>query len=838
MAFALVGGCYLYLLGIATVGTMILGDSSQIAGFVFGLGYIILSSLASASILRLCTSLYVGARISSPIRLGLFTLFVALLAPLGGLWLNFYIPFPENFQLPMIYAATVVNGIVLLLPNFRNPTWRRLIWLTQCLLFPFSVYFFAVFLPFTPLAPIGLVFFGGGLLVYVPTMLFLLHGFRIFDGYRAELHAGNKWGPLILGLAAVLVWPAGYTLQTRLDRASLHEALDYLQYPNYSANNRYTGNLSTLRSSLTHLRDFKAGVYLPYLSEYYNWLAFDNLVLPEKKLAELATTFLGEPLPAPGKISDFSQMLRGSTRNSRGSLVEQLSGPTGTRPTQLAQATSTRVSTASEGSVARTSAILQIENPASGTTEFRTLIDVPPGVMISGMWLTIGTERVPGRIFEKRAALWVYQKITEVRPVPRDPAILRYLGPTQAELLVYPVESGTPRTVEVEFLYPDHLSPALRIGATPLGTPTAPSQPALVSARDGNFIAAIPAGSIDAPSVTRQPYLHLLVDVSQKSEFQNPQRLRLALQSALAAFPNVTETKITFVNFETRNFDGHTTLKDLMAFPDEQLAKACAPIRGGFLPTLGIKEILWRHHLALQDKQAAAYHRFPQIVVLPGTATASLSEEDRAQLIPFARFLPDQPGYWILPLNHATPVYTPLDLQNTAQAIQPIHIFQAGNARFAVATQNPIAHISLEPAPTRPTSIEAFDPQTGKFQEIKAAISQPTAPAYAAAISPWSLELGRIYQPYKHKGGDLNQLLQLCRQTGILVPSAAYMVVENSAQWKMLERTEVKTTKSHEALALSEPSAATPEPSTIALLLIGGIVVALHLWRRRRAAVS
>ncbi len=40
------------------------------------------------------------------------------------------------------------------------------------------------------------------------------------------------------------------------------------------------------------------------------------------------------------------------------------------------------------------------------------------------------------------------EKITEVRPVLRDPAILRYVGPNLVELRVYPVESPAPRHVE------------------------------------------------------------------------------------------------------------------------------------------------------------------------------------------------------------------------------------------------------------------------------------------------------------------------------------------------------------------------------------------------------
>lgn len=69
-------------------------------------------------------------------------------------------------------------------------------------------------------------------------------------------------------------------------------------------------------------------------------------------------------------------------------------------------------------------------------------------------------------------------------------------------------------------------------------------------------------------------------------------------------------------------------------------------------------------------------------------------------------------------------------------------------------------------------------------------------------------------------------LLELARAANTLVPSIAFMVVENSAQWKMLERTEKKTMKGHGALAMPETESA-PEPSTIALLLVALAAIAV-----------
>lgn len=87
----------------------------------------------------------------------------------------------------------------------------------------------------------------------------------------------------------------------------------------------------------------------------------------------------------------------------------------------------------------------------------------------------------------------------------------------------------------------------------------------------------------------------------------------------------------------------------------------------------------------------------------------------------------------------------------------------------------------------------------------------------------------RLFEPWRQKKEALGELLALCRATGILVPSVAYMVVENTAQWKMLERAEKKATKGHEGLAMQET---VPEPSTL-LLVITGAAALLGARRRR-----
>ncbi len=455
-AFAAPFGMFLVLVGISASGLFFHGWNGEVASRFFIPLYLAASMLAIGAVLRTSVSGYVAARRWSPVVLVALTGLVALVLPLCGLALNSHIAFPVDFQIPVIYALAIVNGVVLALPNFSHPLAHRAVWLAQCALFPFTAYFFAVFLPFLPLMPLATIFMGLGLLMCVPSALFMLHGYRILDGAKAEMRDGPRWRPLVLGACAIAVGPALLTAKILHKRDALRDALDYLQYPDYAAGKPFPGSREALRSALLGLRDFKAGHYLPFYSEFYNWLAFDNLVLPQSKLDETWRAFFGEPMPAANARKMNAPFF---SRERPRTMQEVLTGVEGTRPPANATLESLQTTVTSSPGEVRALARIATRNPTGDATEFRATLRVPDGVAITGMWLTIDSERVPARLFEERAALWVYQKITEVRPVPRDPAILRYIGPGLAELRVFPVPPRGERFVEIEFRYPDNLSP-------------------------------------------------------------------------------------------------------------------------------------------------------------------------------------------------------------------------------------------------------------------------------------------------------------------------------------------------------------------------------------------
>lgn len=798
---------------------------------IFGGFLIILSTLAAAGVLQTIVSAYVWARSESPVALVILTFFVAVAAPIGGLALNALIPFPTDLQLPIIYIMALLNGVILMLPNFADIRGHRVVWLLQCAAFPFTIYFFLVFLPWIPAAPLAVIAMGGGFLIYTPTALFLLHGYRILDGFHAEVRGGGKVVPALLGITAMLIWPGVLTTQALLDRTNLHRALDYTQYPDFSANSRFEGSPAALQSALVHMRDFKEGIYLPYLSEYYNRLVFDGLVLPTAKMNDLQRTFFGTPMPEASKLSRRGTFLSGPRRGSNNVTETLAGGPMGERPSRFARTQDAATTFTEKAGVSRALSAITMVNPSGTVSEYHATISMPPGVLITGIWLTIGTERVPGRIFEQKAAQWVYQKITETRPVPKDPAILRIVDPTTATLSVYPVNPNETRLVEIEFTYPTGQRPEIRIDESVLPLPESVAAPSVAASPDGRVAVSLPAME-SLPSFTRKPISHIVVDASLHSQYKNPKVLADALRHIASLRPDAAGFRVTFANFETRDAaDGRVLDRKEIMNPDAaSLLAGAGPFRGSMMETRVIREIYWRHHLAQSQPGFTAYTERPEVILL---RSAYDKEGPAGDNLPwFAKLVPDSPSVFILSPDLKDLTARPLDPSTPEKQAGPVHIVEVSGERFAAPANAPASYVTIHRADEKPLALSIYDPASKKFGPLT--VQKLRDSRYEESITPWSMQLARFYEPSQNRKDSLLALLDASRQTGTLVPAMAYMVVENNAQWEILERTQKKTTKGHEAMELTETPAAVPEPGTMTLLALGIIALVATKTRSSR----
>jgi hypothetical protein len=106
----------------------------------------------------------------------------------------------------------------------------------------------------------------------------------------------------------------------------------------------------------------------------------------------------------------------------------------------------------------------------------------------------------------------------------------------------------------------------------------------------------------------------------------------------------------------------------------------------------------------------------------------------------------------------------------------------------------------------------------------------------STTATPWTRALALQLRQNDHARSpgdaatDLKSLVQASRETGVLLATTSYIVVENSAQWRTLEASEKQKLGQNTALAFRE----TPAPP--ALWLAGAFIIYL-VYRARKKRV-
>ncbi|MBC8012440.1 MAG: MSEP-CTERM sorting domain-containing protein [Burkholderiales bacterium] len=761
-------------------------------------------------------------------RVGIFVF--AFLLPVAGLALNESIPFPMSFQAPEVYVLTCVNAALLFASTFL--TWARprltLFFLGATL--PFTLYFFVVFLPYTPLAVLAILALGAGFLILAPTLLFTLHLHLAWQAAREATLAAPQQGLRLaaIGLAGCAVLPGWFTMRALSDRAALNTALDHAFTPAVSATQAaaYPGNLTYLRRAVSSHRAYKDGLYYPLLSDYYAWLAFDGLVLPDDKLDRIESLFFGTVTPSNPSRGDGFGFGGGNVR-------ERHRMPRATPPPRTVEVREIRATTrpAGEGATTVTLALTLANTGAWEQAEYIRTLPLAPGVVVNGFRLHVNGEAVPGRLVEKKTALWVYTMIRDIER--RDPGLLFYNAPDELELRVYPVIVGTPSIVELDFLVPATFD----VDALPVESR---DPAACVAALRGELApvwarpsadAVVLAGldRADLPVAVRPAYVHFLVDRSVANAFTGDVA---AARTMLASHLKVAGPgRVTLVNHDVVPVEP----REGVAFPPDakEIARAL-PARGGMHLDLALAQALRRHRDEDLDRLApdAPPPARPVFVILnhrlgTGIGELSLTKEWADLVSDIEIYELDETGAFRSCFGEPPPETPMLRLGGVARPWRADRL-----TRFDGAAQGGAEPAFWDDAMGSWRALDAVEVQAGRGGEGEA--SWPEAMA---------LHLRHQDEVRDPGAGDsvagLRGLVADSRRLGVLTPATSFIVVENAAQWRAMDEAERKKLGEHQALDHLE----TPAPSALVLLLaLGGWAGARRVWtvrsRRRVTRIS
>ncbi len=740
---------------------------------------------------------------------------IALAMPVGGLLLNRAIPFPVDFQSWEVYALAVLNGLGLALASRLPARSARLRLGVLGAGLPFTLYFFFVFLPYTPLSLLAMLAAGAGFLVLTPTFLFALHVHLIGRVWR---ESGRTRSAALAGLLGALLLPGLIALRAVGDQHSLNQALSHVFQPALSERApEFSGSRAGLRRALSSHRDYKDGIYLPLLSEFYSWVVFNHLVLSDEKLARLERAFFGEAgvSARTGSRDRAFDVFGGATRaGNRWRMPRAAPPPRSVAITGLEM--QSRVAAPGESVIAARLTLTRTGDPAGGPGEFIAPLRLPAGVFVTDFRLQVNGTWVPGRLIEKKAALWTYAMIRDAER--RDPGLLYYRTPEELELRVYPVVSGTPVQVEFTLLVPAEVPEhalagvGLDLGAIGplLGSTLRPAR-----TRDASGRLQLSGWTeTEASGVTRPTYLHLIVDRSADTAFDAP--LTSVLPALAGRYPADIPVRVTYAHHDVRLLT--PGLRPLSSLP-ATAADLALPRQGGLLLDAALAQALHVHRgtdLDVARDPAAPPPPRPVFILLSRSARARpldlpLAEAWSGLVETFELHELGADGSWV---THRAPDPTARPVLRLGGSVRPV------SARGQVSFAATGAEVALE----------QWFPTSAQWKPVNAGSEHP-------ATSPWSraMALALRHEDAARSPGDSGptwpELVRSSRDARVLLPVTSFIVVENEAQWRIMERTEARKLGENAALDVLE----TPAPSL--WLLLAGWLAWLAL-RRHRGAVK
>jgi hypothetical protein len=779
---------------------------------------------------------------------------VACVFPIAGLLLNMWIPFPADFQNPWSYVLTVVNAIALMMPVTGQAWLDRMLRFVRWTMMPFTFYFFIVFLPFMPFSLFAILAMGTGFLILAPTLLLVVHGQQLRrDIDHARSCTTSMRGFYLRSVCALLILPACIVLKAEYDRSVLHRTLNYYYSRDDATDSRSPVSAGDVKRILKNVRAFKDGAEIPYLTNWYNWRVFDNLLLQDEKYKDLWRAYVDDNPPDKQKEGMFRNIfggLFGGRTRSPGTRLDWEARRV-SRNVELTNVLASSVTTNNETHVSLKLFITSREN--NGQSEYESLIQLPASAWVSGLKLKIGTNWVDGRIVERKAAEWVYRQIRDAR---RDPAFLRYEGENLLKLSVFPVLEKETREVELKVVFPTGFADALMIGnrRVELSSDDIVNQMAYAN---GVLVASARSKPLKKP-VWKEDGAYVILDCSKGQHWTDE-----ALAKAFARVKDDLKLRtraIVYANYETRVQSVTEIEPSLLAL---QSQKMMLPERGGLDLDAAIRRSA--SHIAQSFTLSPDSWRVPKLVLVRNKTPVPAPPKEHNWKIAKQKgvektlLVPKVKAQSVRVANTWVPMLSPmLTVLVTDKAIAeetmgegaPQSLASADAKQYIpVAVGEHVQWLSLlgqkacvfteiegglgvppknDRAEASP-QLRIWDPEGAQFVPPAHCLLMPRTGTWAQGAIAWQLQIQLQLNPSKDmlRRGILRQ----SKSSGVVTDVGSYIVVENSAQWKMLELKQMQTLTANAALDTVEA----PAPS-MAMLLLGLIAcfVARRMYRGYR----
>lgn len=691
------------------------------------------------------TQLILGKKVNPIARKAMSTLAL----PLGGMMLNNGMEFPVDLQSPWMYGLIIFTGAILVSPTPERKAARSILFALRCLAFPFSLYFFLVFLPVLPLAPFLIAAFGTGFLVLSPLAMFCIHLHLLREGTK-QWDSQGGWRKVGLMAACVTFLPGVLVAKSLVESHYFLRAMNHVHVPDLERKQGvYISNLPLTQHAVRKYSD-DSFADLPYLDSFEWWKNVHRHRLRDQKVNDALHAFTGRAKP----FRDW---------HNRSSSLDRRVG--------MKVAGIEQYSDGKDPKVLRSRVALELTNISHERNEYVAWLDLPEGVFVTGYWLDVLGTEVAGRIFEAKVAQSEYQGIN---PYCGDPGFLSYVSPTRLALRVSPFLKEETRKTWIEFLHPAGSQPVIQIGKERIGLiGKGVGEGIHVTQTDfGTWVYLAGPRIKSLPKVTREPYLHIDIDSSKDSE-DTYLTLGRKLVRMVGDDPKASTFALSFSNFQTLQVPGLRPIQEL-----EEAGELEANVKknGGYL---------------LNHAKAHALYRYRDEFLDSGNLGTALK-------------------YPIFSSYQSTRVPCNIDLQTTelerawvpeANGAKKVTLLKmGGHIRPAVVPGIEDAGVAIQfPSMDKEMPLEVFDPSSGSWKELSAPVIYPEDSPYAEAASLMLLATQSARNP-AHYFANRKKITKRSKSLNVLTRGTAFLVLDEEDRWARAETQERETLETHPAM--------------------------------------
>jgi len=708
----------------------------------------------------------------------------ALLLPQLGLLISFGddLNLFGNFSNIWFFILAAVNGLALLIKDKDFVFYRISLFSLRCITFAYTVYFFCIFLPFTPLSILLILAIGIGVFMLTPIFLFFIH----YNILRSDFNfLRNYISPIYLVVIAIIsfsVIPGIVIYNLHRNYNEIVAASNFIEKPDYALQPKFDAN-KVIKTSETHKR-FGGGLRsnkktVPLITWYYKNEVMDGKFLSVSRGAALKSILTHKKPPT---------LINESPSDSARDPIELVQQRVVTNYDTLKQYWTSIV----ELQLLDTSS--KMLNQQAEANEYFTSFNLPSGCYVIDYHLLINDTMEQGILAEQKAATWTYDAIVNTN---RDPGFLKYITGERLSLKVFPFQPGELRTTTITFIHKEPEQLIIDGKLILLGDTTyTNAEQFTFNFGQSDYISKAQKMVLD--TIKRKPYFYFIVD---GSEGANAGNFASVINNFVNEHPEGENgASVSFVNYIDHTFTYNESLKLNIEKYKEEF---------GFNLDWAIRRAIYTHYLSNNNT-------YPVFIVCSNQFNLAYIENDFSDM----RYMyPDADYFYNLSKSGAITKHNLFHFPQKGESYQMAQI-ETKSVCVWPNKETPTHYLSAEPGSDIIFNINNFD--YNKF---------------SLSDNAWENGLffqtaNRYHQIYPLKSAEnWEQAVYQSFNSEIMTPVTAFLALENDAQKKLLKDKQAEILKGTQPENLGEEPQMMSEPHLLWFIVPSILFI---LWRRKQ----